>query len=136
MAALQPGAQKHSPLGGAQSGPPSRLSRKLNVTGDIVASGELTVDGSVTGSVRAQRFVLGPDGLLEGDVLALEAEIYGRLNGRVFASKVSLAATCHVKGRVFHHTIEVARGAFIDGRMPWRPPAYFETLDEIPETNA
>jgi len=136
MAALQQSAQKPGALGGAEAGPPSRLSRTLNVTGDIVAQGELTIDGMVTGSVRAQRFVLGPDGVFEGDVLALEAEIHGRLNGRVFASKVSLAATCHVTGRVFHHTIEVARGAFIDGRMPWRPPTYFETLDEIPETQA
>ncbi len=42
--------------------------------------------------------------------------------------------TADVTGRIFHTTITVARGARVDGRMPWRPLSYFETLDELPET--
>ena len=55
-------------------------------------------------------------------------------NGRVFALNVTLESSAEITGRVFHNTITVARGARIDARMPWRPPSYFETLDQLPET--
>jgi hypothetical protein len=47
---------------------------------------------------------------------------------------VTLESSAEITGRVFHNTITVARGARIDARMPWRPPSYFETLDQLPET--
>jgi len=38
-----------------------------------------------------------------------------------------------VEGRIFHTNLIVAQGAHVDGRMPWRPVSYFETLDHLPE---
>lgn len=71
---------------------------------------------------------------MEGDVLAGDVRIAGRFSGRVFAPNVTIEATADVQGRIFHNTITVARGARVDGRMPWRPSSYFETLEDIPET--
>jgi hypothetical protein len=46
---------------------------------------------------------------------------------------VSIEASAHVEGRLFHTQIAVAQGARLNGRMPWRPVSYFETLDQLPE---
>ena len=114
--------------------PVSRLGRSANVTGHIEVEGELIVDGNIKGQVHADRFVLEPGGRLEGDVLATEVRIGGKLEGRIFALHVIIDASADVSARIFHHTLTVARGARVEGRMPWRPVNYFETLDQLPET--
>lgn len=112
----------------------SRIGSGLTVTGALDTEGELHVHGRVLGTLRADRLVLAADGEVEGDIVARDVHICGRLNGRVFALNVMLDSTADIKGRVFHHTVEVARGARVDARMPWRPLNFFETLEQLPET--
>jgi cytoskeletal protein CcmA (bactofilin family) len=114
--------------------PLSRIGTGLTVTGNLETEGELHVHGKVQGSLLADRVVLAQEGEVEGDIVARDAQICGRVNGRVFALNVMLESTADIKGRIFHHTVEVARGARVDARMPWRPLNFFETLEQIPET--
>ena len=114
--------------------PPSRLARSLIVRGRLDTDGELQVDGSVHGEINADRVVIGLDGDIEGDIVARDVHIGGRLIGRVFALNVTLDSSADITGRIFHNTVTVAKGARIEGRMPWRPPSYFEALDQLPET--
>jgi len=116
--------------------PVSRVGRALTVRGILDTDGELRVDGSVHGRIKAERFVLGVDGYVEGDVLARDAQIGGRFSGRIFALNVALGSSAEITGRVFHHTVTVASGARIDGRMPWRPLNFFESLKQIPEAQS
>lgn len=113
--------------------PPSRLGRASKVTGTLDTEGELTVHGSVCGRINGERVILGTECSIEGDVVARDVHIEGRVNGRIFALNVTVESSANVTGRIFHNTVSVARGARIDGRMPWRPPQYFETLNELPE---
>jgi hypothetical protein len=112
---------------------PSRLSKAVTVLGDLESDGELHIYGNVRGQVCADRLVVGPGGHLEGDVIARDVIIEGRMEGRIFALNVTLDSAAEVTGRIFHNTITVAKGARIDARMPWRPPSYFETLETLPE---
>lgn len=114
--------------------PTSQLGTALTVTGVLDSEGELLIHGSVLGRINAERLVLCTCGYVEGDIVAKDVRIGGRLNGRVFALNVTLDDTADVSGRIFHNTVTVAKGARIDGRMPWRPPSYFEALDQLPET--
>jgi cytoskeletal protein CcmA (bactofilin family) len=114
--------------------PASCIGNGLTVTGNLETDGELHVHGKVRGSLRADRLVLAEDGDVEGDIVARDARICGRVNGRVFALNVMLDSTADIRGRIFHHTVEVARGARVDARMPWRPLNFFETLEQLPET--
>ena len=113
---------------------PSHLEKALTVKGVLDTEGELHVHGNVFGRINADHLVLGSGACVEGDVVARVVQIGGRLIGRIFALDVTLDSTANVTGRVFHHTITVARGAKIDARMPWRPLNFFETLEHLPET--
>jgi cytoskeletal protein CcmA (bactofilin family) len=113
--------------------PASHLGRALTVTGRLDSDGDLHIHGNVVGRISAPRMFLGEGGSVEGDVVAREVRICGRLIGRIFALEVILDASAHVEGRVFHHNVTVARGARIDGRMPWRPLNYFDSLEQLPE---
>ncbi len=112
----------------------SHLGKAITVNGVLDTDGEVRIHGHVLGRVNAERIVIAAGGSVEGDVVATDALIEGRLNGRIFAINVTLESSAEITGRVFHNTITVARGARIDARMPWRPPSYFETLDQLPET--
>jgi cytoskeletal protein CcmA (bactofilin family) len=114
--------------------PSSCLAGALTVKGRLDCDGEVRIDGTVFGWIYADRLVIGSDGYVEGDVVARDVHIEGRLSGRIFAFNVTLESSADVIGRIFHHTVTVARGARIDGRMPWRPVNYFESFDQPPET--
>jgi cytoskeletal protein CcmA (bactofilin family) len=111
----------------------SHLSKAITINGDLESDGELQIFGNVRGQVCADRLVVGAGAYLEGDVIARDVHIEGRMEGRIFALNVTLDSGAEVNGRIFHNTITVAKGARIDARMPWRPPSYFETLEILPE---
>lgn len=116
--------------------PMSQVGRALKVTGLLETEGELYVHGNVTGRINADRVIVGTYGCVEGDVVARDVRIGGRLTGRIFAPNVTLDSSADVTGRIFHHTVTVEKGARVDGRMPWRPIDYFENLEELPETRS
>jgi cytoskeletal protein CcmA (bactofilin family) len=122
------------PVNGSAAHPKSHIGTGLTITGNLETDGELHVHGKVQGSLCVDRLVLAANGEVDGDIVARDVHICGRVNGRVFALNVVLDSTADIKGRIFHHTVEVARGARIDARMPWRPLNFFETLDQLPET--
>jgi cytoskeletal protein CcmA (bactofilin family) len=113
--------------------PASKVGRALTVKGVLDTDGELYVHGNVLGRINAHRLILGSLGSVEGDVVATDVVIQGRLTGRIFARNVTLESSANITGKIFHTTATVAEGARVDGRMPWRPPSYFETLDQLPE---
>jgi len=112
---------------------PSILGPGVGIQGALEIDGELVVSGIVRGRIAAVRLVIAATGYVEGDVIANEVVITGRLNGRVFAPNVFIEDGAEVEGRIFHTNVTVARGARVTGRMPWRPISYFETLDKLPE---
>ena len=113
----------------------AHLGRALTVTGTLDTDGELHVAGNVVGRINADRLVVTTSGRVEGDVVARDVRILGHFSGRVFAFSVTLDSTADIIGRIFHHIATVAKGARIDGRMPWRPLNYFETFVQPPPEN-
>jgi cytoskeletal protein CcmA (bactofilin family) len=113
---------------------PSRLGKALIVRGLVETDGELHIHGNVEGRINADRLVLVGGSTFEGDIVARDVCIQGRMIGRIFARNVAVESSADIRGRIFHNTVSVAFGARVDGRMPWRPLNYFETLDQLPET--
>jgi cytoskeletal protein CcmA (bactofilin family) len=113
--------------------PVSVLERAFVVHGVLDCRGEVRVHGRIFGRINADRLILEAEGFVEGDIVANEVRIAGKLVGRVFAPNVTIDETADITGRIFHHTVTAARGHKLEGRMPWRPPSYFETLDQLPE---
>jgi cytoskeletal protein CcmA (bactofilin family) len=111
----------------------SYLGTAFTAKGFLDTDGDIHIHGRVFGRVCADRLVLVSGGYLEGDVVARDVHIGGRLTGRIFALNVTLDSSADVTGRIFHHEVTVAKGARVDARMPWRPPSYFESLEQLPE---
>jgi cytoskeletal protein CcmA (bactofilin family) len=117
----------------ALQAPLSFIGPGVGINGVLEIDGELVIAGVVRGRIAATKLVIAAGGYFEGDVVAREVVIAGRLNGRVFAPTVAIDASANVEGRIFHTNVSVTQGARVNGRMPWRPVSYFETLDQLPE---
>jgi cytoskeletal protein CcmA (bactofilin family) len=128
------GVSRLNPTHGPQAdAPPSFLGSRVGIKGVLEVDGELAISGMVRGRIAARKLIIGASGHVEGDIVAREVVIAGRLNGRVFAPTVLIEASAEIEGRIFHTNVTVAKGARVNGRMPWRPISYFETLDKLPE---
>jgi cytoskeletal protein CcmA (bactofilin family) len=94
----------------------STIGEDLKITGDVSSKGEIHLDGEVKGDVHCVALVLGESGKLEGNVIAEDVVIRGRLIGSIRALRVTLQAMCHVEGDVYHQSIALEQGAFFEGR--------------------
>jgi cytoskeletal protein CcmA (bactofilin family) len=134
------GRSRHHPESAhTEAGPEADISvlgPELCVAGELQSTGEVQVYGSIHGNLHAPKVIIRPGGQVEGDIVADEASIGGRLNGRIMAPVVAVEETGAVTGRIFHHQVTVAKGAFVDGRMPWRPLNHFNKSASIVEEPA
>jgi len=94
---------------------PSILSADLKITGSIVSDGEVQLDGTVDGDVRATDLTIGEEASITGEVIAENVVIRGRVNGSVRARQVQLSSTARVEGDVIHATLAIESGAYFDG---------------------
>src|SRR4051812_30543506 len=79
--------------------PHSFLGPGVRIQGAVETKGELLVSGLVRGHIAALRLIIAAGGYVEGDIVAREVVIGGRLNGRVFAPTVSVEASAEIEGR-------------------------------------
>ncbi|WP_166646330.1 bactofilin family protein [Zavarzinia compransoris] len=102
---------------------PSLLAESLTVEGNLSSTGDLQIDGTVKGDISCRSLTLGEDGTVIGAIKADTVHVRGRIDGRINAATVELAATAVVTGDILHDTIGVESGARIDGHLKPRPAA-------------
>lgn len=116
------GKKDQQPLTAVQ-GSTTLIARDTAVTGDIVFSGNLDVEGRVVGSIAAEpgkeailRVVGG--GIVEGEIRVPSAVINGRVAGDIHASgRLELADKAEVDGDVYYNLIEMAVGCKVNGGL-------------------
>ncbi len=93
------------------------------VTGDIVFSGGLRIDGEVRGNVRAtddqaSTLVVSEHARIEGEVVVSHVVINGTVIGPVVSKGLlELQAKARITGDVEYHSIEMHLGAVVQGRL-------------------
>jgi cytoskeletal protein CcmA (bactofilin family) len=81
-----PGGRQRSRSG------PSLLSQDLVIDGSVSTGGELQVDGTINGSVRARAVVVDANGVVYGDIAAEEVIVRGRVIGPIRALHIHIYA--------------------------------------------
>lgn len=97
--------------------PASTLSQDLHITGNIKTSGDIQVEGTVEGDIRAHLLTIGETATIKGEVTADDVVVNGRVVGRVRGLKVRLTATARVEGDIIHKTIAIESGAHFEGSV-------------------
>ena len=97
--------------------PASLLSADLHVTGNMKTTGDIQVEGTVEGDIRAHLLTIGESATIKGEVVADDVVINGRIVGRVRGLKVRLTSTARVEGDIIHKTIAIESGAHFEGSV-------------------
>lgn len=66
------------------SSPASIISAGTTITGNIECAGDIRIDGILIGNITGKAKVLiGPEGMVQGDIIAQQANIQGTVHGRI-----------------------------------------------------
>ncbi len=95
----------------------SLLSSDLTVVGNLKTTGDIQVEGTVEGDIRAHLLTVGETATIRGEIVADDIVVNGRVIGRVRGLKVRLTATARVEGDIIHKTIAIESGAHFEGSV-------------------
>ena len=95
----------------------SILSSDLTVVGNLKTTGDIQVEGTVEGDIRAHLLTVGETATIRGEIVADDIVVNGRVIGRVRGLKVRLTATARVEGDIIHKTIAIESGAHFEGSV-------------------
>lgn len=95
----------------------SVLSSDLTVVGNLRTTGDIQVEGTVEGDIRAHLLTVGESATIRGEIVADDIVVNGRVVGRVRGLKVRLTATARVEGDIIHKTIAIESGAHFEGSV-------------------
>ncbi len=99
------------------------IGHDTEVYGDIHFRGGLHIDGVVQGNVHAEGegdavAIVSERGRVEGDLRVPNLLINGLVAGDVYAAeRIDLAKNARVRGDVYYHTMEMAGGAEVIGKL-------------------
>jgi len=114
-----PGPASEAP-GGFQAKPkpsPSLLSNDLTIKGNVITSGDIQIEGTIEGDVRAHLLTVGESATIKGEICADDVVVNGRVVGRLRGLKVRLTSTAKVEGDIVHKTIAIESGAHFEGSV-------------------
>ena len=97
--------------------PASILSADLLITGNMKTTGDIQIEGTVEGDIRAHLLTVGETATVKGELIADDVVVNGRVIGRVRGLKVRLTSSARVEGDIIHKTIAIESGAHFEGSV-------------------
>jgi cytoskeletal protein CcmA (bactofilin family) len=96
------------------------VGRALRIEGRIISSEDLTIDGSVEGSIELDNhsLTIGKGAIVKADLVARTITISGSVTGRVRATEyIELLPEAQVDGDISTPKLSMAEGAIAKGRI-------------------
>jgi cytoskeletal protein CcmA (bactofilin family) len=94
----------------------SVIRREATLEGSISGGAEILVDGVVKGDVHVKHVVVGPEGRVEGEIVADLVEVRGRVSGAITGKHVRLCSAASVQADITHEQLAIEAGATFEGR--------------------
>ena len=94
-------------------GQPNRIEKNTKIKGDIISQADFRIDGQLEGNIKTSgRVVIGREGLINGKVECVNADIEGKFNGELQVSELlSLKSSAIIDGTVSVAKLAVEPGA-------------------------
>jgi len=97
--------------------PPSLLSTDLFIKGNLATAGDIQIEGSVEGNIKANLLTIGQNAEIKGEIIAEEVVINGSISGTIKGNRVHLTASAKVNGDIIHNSIAIESGAHFEGSI-------------------
>lgn len=114
-ASLQQGSSRKGSGVMKSAGVPSIISSDVIMRGNVNSAGEIQLDGTLEGDIKAGSLIIGEKASVRGEVVCETVTVRGRVEGGIRAKSVSLASSAHIQGDILHSSLSVETGAHFEG---------------------
>ena len=93
------------------------ISIGTDISGDIKSTGDIRIDGSLTGSLNTKgKVVIGPTGKVNGEVICKNSEVSGYVEGKITVGQLlNLKASSKILGDIATAKLSIEPGANFSG---------------------
>ena len=100
----------------------SILPAGTTLNGDLIGSGDITIEGTVNGNIKCRFLTLSGQPTISGSAEAEVVNLCGSFTGELRAAKVILNKTAKMRGDIYQEVLEIQTGADFEGKVaPLRP---------------
>ncbi|MGB3473071.1 MAG: polymer-forming cytoskeletal protein [Erythrobacter sp.] len=87
------------------------------IKGDVGASADLHVDGTIEGDIKCASLVQGESSRISGAIVAETARLSGHVDGSITARELTILKSATIEGDVHYDALTIEQGAQVDGRF-------------------
>ena len=93
------------------------ISEGTTIKGDVSASGDIRIDGTLIGNIEAKgRLVIGPKGRVEGEVNCNNIEVAGYIKGKITVPELlNMKSSANINGDIIAGKLSVEPGSLFTG---------------------
>lgn len=95
---------------------PSIIGVDLSINGNVISKGEIQVEGVIQGDIHCSSLIVGEQAEVNGEVIAEQIVVHGKVTGAVRGMKVTLQSSSYVEGDIYHKSLAIEQGAFFEGK--------------------
>jgi cytoskeletal protein CcmA (bactofilin family) len=101
-----------------QPGRNNLIGNGTTIKGEISATGDIRVDGTIIGTVKSTgKVVIGQQGMVEGEMICNSADISGRVKGIIRVEELtSLKSTSRLEAELYTKQLFIEIGAIFTGK--------------------
>ena len=111
---------RNAPMASKSNSTFSVLGSDLTIKGDIKASADLHIDGSVEGDIACTSLVQGETSKVTGAIEAETARLAGTVDGSITVRELVILKSAKITGDVFYDALTIEQGAQVEGRFAHR----------------
>ena len=95
----------------------SVIGADIVIRGNVSATADLHVDGTVEGDIACASLVQGESSRVEGAIEAETARLSGRVKGTITVRELVILRSARIEGDVHYDTLTIEQGANVEGRF-------------------
>ena len=95
----------------------SIIGEGIELSGEINTEGNIHIDGSMSGVIKANEVVIGPNGNFEGEIIADILIINGTIKGKFAIKNLHVRSEGILQGRAKYEVLVVESGGRIQGEL-------------------
>lgn len=98
------------------------LSEGVTVKGELKFEKQLRINGTFEGSLETEgKIIVGPSGVVKGDISLDEAEVHGKIIGNMNVKKLIVGPTAEIFGNIRAESLDFQKGAKLIGQIDIAP---------------
>jgi cytoskeletal protein CcmA (bactofilin family) len=111
----------------------SLIGTGTTITGDIVSNGDVRIDGVLKGNIRGSaKILIGQDGVVEGDIEGQQADIMGRVEGRISVKELlNLRSNAIIKGDIRAGKLQIEPTVVFNGQCQMGEASVVEMAKDV-----